>query len=669
MSCSLTISGSLIVSGNLTVLNTASITYLSASFITSSTSVITGSTKFGTSSLNTHQFTGSIFISGGSSIFQQQSIILNAGANVGISSPNISDYSLLYQAGNNLISSTDTGNSLNNTYYIMAYYAGGNFGSTLQSAINSVPSGSIIDCSLYTAGPTTITSPIIINKPVKILLGSYDINVSFAGAASLTNHAFTIASNGVTIEGFSRSPKSNATPTGQTRIIMTEAGDGYHIFGTGSNNVTVQNLDLLGVQSCCSYDLTTGVGGVCFIEPDPGISGAGNTTNGITLSNLFVSGTRDHGIYFVGSIMSTVKDCRISAAGGHGFFTTAGSTSTYFYNCYASSGNLAGFCIHSTSYSTLENCAAEGFGMGYWIRSSNNISLISCGAEENNTPAEGAPLGDLGITFPRSVGTYTVDDWSSDLDNYLKGTSYVITGGENIVLNAPYSRNPNGNTGGTNVFHYYIALASENVTLINPRCSNTTGFPDLLNYDIAIFSSTVKNTMLFFDPVTGGTVTPTISGVYITETNSPGANDTVILDVGQQTQIIGGGTMFRNLELYRAQLNVGTGTNTLTGNFSNAIGHQLTASGQYGTVVGSWNALPSNSSGKFVVGVGNNSDRRKDGFRVDVDNINLSASIMIPINSGDPTSNSCTTGSMWFNPSTNQLRIFNGITWRTIITT
>lgn len=665
MPCSLNISGSLVVSGNLTVLNTASIAYLSATYTTSSYNTITGSTIFGTSSLNTHQFTGSILVSGGNSIFQQQSIILNAGANIGMTSPNISDYSILYQAGNNLISSTDTGLSLNNTYYIMAYYAGGNFGTTLQSAINSVPSGSIIDCSLYTAGATTITSPIVINKPVKIILGSYDINVSFAGAASPTNHAFIIASNGVTIEGFSRSPKSNASPVGETRIIMSEAGDGYHIFGTGSNNVTVQNLDLLGVQSCCSYDLTTGVGGVCFIEPNPGVSGAGNTTNGITLSNLFVSGTRDHGIYFVGSIMSTVKDCRISAAGGHGFFTTAGSTSTYFYNCYASSGNLAGFCIHSTSYSTLENCAAEGFGMGYWIRSSNNISLISCGAEENNIPAEGAPLGDLGITFPNSSGTYTVDDWSSDLDNYLTGTSYVITGGENIVLNAPYSRNPNGNNGGTNVFHYYIALASENVTLINPQCSNTTGFSDLLNYDIAIFSSTVKNTMLFFDPTIGGTVTPTTTGVYIAETNNPGVNDTVILDVGQRTQIIGGGKIYRDTEFYRASINQGNGTNTITGTYANALGYNLSASGNYQTVLGYHN-VP-NSGSRFIVGVGSDSLGKKNGFRVDVDTT-LSASVMIPINVGNPAVGYYTTGSMYFIPSSNQLKIFNGVTWRTINT-
>lgn len=666
MPCSLDISGSLIVSGNLTVLNTASIAYLHATYTTSSTSFITGSTAWGTSSLDTHRFTGSIFVSGGNSIFQQQSIILNAGANIGITSPNISDYSMLYQAGNNLISSTDTGNSLNNTYYIMAYYAGGNFGSTLQSAINAVPSGSIIDCSLYTGGATTISSPITIHKPVKIILGSYDINVSFAGPASLTNHAFNINSNGVTIEGFSRSAKSGSFPIGETRIIMAEAGDGYHIFGSGSNNILIQNLDLVGIKSCCGYDLTTGVGGVCFIEPNPGVSGAGNNTNGITISNLFISGTRDHGIYFVGSIMSTVKDCRISGAGGHGFFTTAGSTSTYFYNCYASSGNLAGFCLHDTTYSTLENCAAENFGIGYLLRNANSVSLIGCGAEANSIPVDGAPIGDLGITFPNSSGTYTVDDWTSDADNLLNGTSYVILGGENIVLNNPYSRDPN-NTGGNNVYHYAIGSTNKNTILMSPKCFNSGA--NTLAYDIAIVSANVRNCMLFFDPATGGTVTPTTAGVYITDTNNPGTTNTVILDQGTSTQIIGGGKVFKDTEFYRASINQGNGTNTIapTATFANTFGYNLSASRAYSTVVGAHNTTNNNSS-RFVVGVGYDNLGKKDGFRVDVD-ANMSASIMVPTNTGNPAATYFTTGSVWFNPVTNQLKIYNGTAWRTITTT
>jgi hypothetical protein len=618
-----------------------------------------------------------MFVSGAFASFTNENTYFDTKALL-LNIPNLDDYSLPYfKPSAGTYSSLTTGdaqsaNALNGTYYLMAFYnEEDDWSDTLQNAINSVPSGSIIDCTFWDpSGPntTTITSPIIVNKPVKILLGSYDINVSFVGAASPTNHAFNIASNGVTIEGFSRSAKSGSLPTGQTRIIMTEAGDGYHIFGTGSNNVTIQNLDLLGVQSCCAYDLTTGVGGVCFIEPNPGVSGAGNTTNGITISNLFISGTRDHGIYFVGSIMSTVKDCRVSAVGGHGFFTTYGSTSTYFYNCYASSGNLAGFCIGGgTSYSTLENCAAEGFGLGYWIRSANNINLIGCGAEANNAPNDGAPAGDLGITFPNSSGTYTVDDWSSDMDDYLTGTNYIITGGDNIVLNAPYSRNPNGNTGGNKVYHYGIGLTANNVTLINPTCNDNTGF-QLLNYDIAIFSNNVNNTVLFFDPATGGTVSPTDEGVYIAETNSPGSNDTVILDLGTNTQIIGGGKIFRNTQFYRASIDQGDGTNTIssTATFANTLGYNLSASRAYSTVVGAHNR-PGNISSRFVVGVGYDNLGKKDGFRVDVDT-NMSASIMVPINTGNPAVTYYTTGSMWFNPTTNQLRIFNGTTWRTINT-
>jgi len=667
MPCSLNISGSLVVSGNLTVLNTASIAYLSATYTTSSYNTITGSTIFGTSSLNTHQFTGSVYISGGITTLNNSEINLNSN-DINISSNNLEQYSLPYLDLNNLLTtSIDSTSAINNTYYLMAYSNGGadEWGTSLQAAINAVPNGSIIDCTLWTPGAATITAPINITKPVKILLGSYDVNVSFAGASSLTNHAFNIKSNGITIEGFSRSPKSNSSPAGQTRIIMSEAGDGYHIFGTGSNDITIQNLDLLGVQSCCGFDLTTGVGGVCFIEPNPGISGAGNNTNNITLSNLFISGTRDHGIYFVGSIMSTVKDCRVSSVGGHGFFTTAGSTSTYFYNCYASSGRLAGFCIHDTSYSTLENCAAETFGVGYWLRNATNVSLIGCGAEANALSSEGTPSNDLGITFPNSSGTYTVDDWSTDSGTLVTGTSYVIAGGENVVLNNPYSRDPNNQEGAGDpvspVFHYALYGSAKNTVLISPKCKNTTGL-ELLKYDIALYNG-VTNTTLYFDPSTDGTVTPYAAGIYIYNGYNTTSNQTVISDRGTNTQVIGGGTVFRDTEFYRATINQGNGTNTITGTYANALGYNLSASGDYQTVLGYHN-VP-NSGSRFIVGVGSDSLGKKNGFRVDVDTT-LSASVMIPINVGNPAVGYYTTGSIYFIPSSNQLKIFNGTTWKTI---
>ena len=431
---------------------------------------------------------------------------------------------------------------ISNVVSLSDYETNLNFGATLQSAINLVETGSIIDCTLYT-GSQSITSSIIINKPLTIKLGYSNINVDF-DVLDLNTHLFNIVNtSNVVIEGLGRSPKSNTQPS-PTSVTMTNIGSGYHIFGTGSNSITIKNLDLIGIQSS-NYDLTTGAGGVCFLEPNPGVTQAGNTVNNISLSNLFISGTRDHGVYFVGSILSSVENCRISNAGGHGFFTTEGSTSTQFTNCYASSGKLAGFCIHNTSYSTLENCAAENFGAGYWIRSSFNISLIGCGAESNKLSGA-LPNNDLGITF----GSYTVDDWSTSFTSLISGSSYVLTGGKNIVLNNPYSKDPGGDGPAYNdTCHFTIASTNSGSMIISPRCVNSNG--PTLNYDILVknTSGAPRDLSLVFNPEIQGTVTPTNVGEYITTTYNPGTTNTVVCDEGINTEIKSGNKFYNTLAL------------------------------------------------------------------------------------------------------------------------
>ena len=173
-----------------------------------------------------------------------------------------------------------------NIVLLSSYETNLNFGDTLQTAINAAQTGSIIDCTSYT-GSQYITSSININKPLTIRLGYSNINVNFS-SSNLNYHTFIINNtSNVIIEGLGRSPKSNTQPS-PTSITMNTTGSGYHIFGTGSNSITIKDLDLIGVQSS-NYDLTTGAGGVCFLEPNPGVSQAGNTTNNILLSNLFVS--------------------------------------------------------------------------------------------------------------------------------------------------------------------------------------------------------------------------------------------------------------------------------------------------------------------------------------------------------------------------------------------
>ena len=79
--------GSLNVTGSLNTIGTITATTLVVQTITSSISSITGSTKFGTLSSNTHQFTGSMFVTGG--------FYVTSGS-VGLGTTNISAEANLY---------------------------------------------------------------------------------------------------------------------------------------------------------------------------------------------------------------------------------------------------------------------------------------------------------------------------------------------------------------------------------------------------------------------------------------------------------------------------------------------------------------------------------------------------------------------------------------------
>jgi len=116
----------------------------------------------------------------------------------------------------------------------------------------------------------------------------------------------------------------------------------------------------------------------------------------------------------------------------------------------------------------------------------------------------------------------------------------------------------------------------------------------------------------------------------------------------------------------RGTLSVGSGSHAegyqtvALGNYSHAEGNNTVASGSNQTVVGEYNEL-NNISSLFVVGVGT-SGTRKDGFSVEADN-SIRPHIVTPTNTANPTNPK--TGSMYFNPSTNMMSIWNGTTWRT----
>ena len=183
------------------------------------------------------------------------------------------------------------------------------------------------------------------------------------------------------------------------------------------------------------------------------------------MENLLISGTKAHGIYIDTPILSTIKNVRLSDIGGHGVFINAG-TSLAFENVYMASANMAGFCIYGATYVSLNNCVAENCSIGFWLRSSFNVTMMSPGVEEtftagtnpwrNSQPITKAYGFNLSTTAPNGEVVH-ITDVNSDASGYFIGYGILITGGRNINVFSPYikdiakSKVYEAYTGGTSI--------------------------------------------------------------------------------------------------------------------------------------------------------------------------------------------------------------------------
>jgi hypothetical protein len=123
-----TITGSLNISGNITTPGTITATTLVVQTITSSQNFVTGSTKFGILTSNTHQFTGSVSVSG--SLNVNNGILYADGANVGIGTTTIlAKFQVKTGTNNNIHIFDNSGigiqsvNDVNTVYRPLSLYA------------------------------------------------------------------------------------------------------------------------------------------------------------------------------------------------------------------------------------------------------------------------------------------------------------------------------------------------------------------------------------------------------------------------------------------------------------------------------------------------------------------------------------------------------------------
>lgn len=99
---------------------------------------------------------------------------------------------------------------------------------------------------------------------------------------------------------------------------------------------------------------------------------------------------------------------------------------------------------------------------------------------------------------------------------------------------------------------------------------------------------------------------------------------------------------------------------TALGNWSHAEGVGTIANSNYQMAIGRYNTA-GNVNSLFVIGIGTSTSSRADAFSIDADNSGR-VHMVVPTNTSNP--NNFKTGSMYFNPSTNLMFIYNGTAWR-----
>jgi hypothetical protein len=368
--------------------------------------------------------------------------------------------------------------------------SGGTFTAKLQNACTSTlyPEGTVFDCSGFTSVSVpsqAITGTITITRAgITLLFSEGDFIMSTAGDANM----FDIQAPNVTIIGVSRSAKDSVPTNGATRFVMNSPSTGYHVYTrpnlttfASSDSLTIMNCDFVGVKSIYTSSggtvnySTTGAGGIVLTEGN--VDQPNSNLNNVMISEVLVSGAKQHGIMIYGGMASKLQNVRVRNAAGHGFYIAGSTTSTSLDACYASGNYLAGFCINNTTYSTLTSCASDSNGLGYWMRNANSVTLNSCGAEA--CEVRSSIPNNLGITVKNSAGNVLINDIGSDNVNFIKGSSFLFTGGSNITGTSCYSKDP-GNRAGQSTFvskytaHIHAEQDTEKVNMDNFLATGTS---------------------------------------------------------------------------------------------------------------------------------------------------------------------------------------------------
>lgn len=216
---------------------------------------------------------------------------------------------------------------------------------------------------------------------------------------------------------------SNTTLQGaaQNATTIIQNGTQAHVHGKDVSYVTIRDMTFQGPGMDASWG-----GGIGFDRETNG------NTEAINFENITISGIVGNGLSINCPITSIFTNVKVVGIVGDGFWFYGSGTSVTMNSCYAITCTQAGYNLDQLNYSTLNSCAVEVCGIGFYLTGiCNNVALIGCGAEDE---------------------IHRNDDYP--------GIDYKIAGGVGNTLISCYSRN-NVDTG--------ILVTGGNLTIIGYR--------------------------------------------------------------------------------------------------------------------------------------------------------------------------------------------------------
>ena len=274
-------SGSVTINGNITSTGTITAQTLNVQTITSSVSFITGSSKFGSIISNTHQFTGSILVSGSLAVNDSNVILTNQTSSMSVLSASFAStasYVTLAQTASYItLAQTSSYVTLAQT---ASYIANAQ---TASYVLNAVSASYALNADLFDGKDSTTFATTGSNT----FIGTQTVTGSLLTSGSNTLIGNTILSGSVNISG-----STNIFGTTNFRNSSTTITGSLLVSGsttqTGNNTLTGNTLlsGSINISGSISASADITLGGYFRLDPgqDPGPSN-------VTASYLFTSGS------------------------------------------------------------------------------------------------------------------------------------------------------------------------------------------------------------------------------------------------------------------------------------------------------------------------------------------------------------------------------------------